>query len=179
MTAIGRRDFSGPIRQALSDAVIQPGRSVHDYGCGLGGDMDRLRRAGYEVTGWDPHHLPQGEKRIADVVNLGFVLNVIEIPEERISTATYAFQFANLVLIIGVRPVITAKSKIPHGDGFYIDNKGTFQKAFSDAELKEFVERNLRQQCHIASRGIGYVFKDARVEAEYLATRRDRRSSSG
>jgi hypothetical protein len=41
-----------------------------------------LQALGYQAEGWDPVHRPEVGKRDADVVNLGYVVNVIEDPGE-------------------------------------------------------------------------------------------------
>ena len=77
-TAISRTDYSRPIRLALLDGVIGSDATVLDYGCGLGDDVRHLRLHGTESWGWDPVHLPNGNRSPAEVVNLGYVVNVIE-----------------------------------------------------------------------------------------------------
>ncbi|MFJ2937298.1 methyltransferase domain-containing protein [Streptomyces sp. NPDC087219] len=79
-TAIGRVGLSLPARRALGDLRLEPGRKVLDYGCGRGGDVRVLQQLGLDVTGWDPVHFPEGLLRLADVVLLTYVLNVIEAP---------------------------------------------------------------------------------------------------
>ena len=86
-TAIVRRDLSQPMQLLMRFGVVAPGRSVFDYGCGQGADVDALASQGFDAFGWDPHHAPSGPRRPADVVNLGFVINVIEDPRERIETS--------------------------------------------------------------------------------------------
>ncbi len=82
-TAINRIDLSRPVRLALEDGVISDQTSVFDYGCGKGGDLRRLQERGISCSGWDPAHYPQGEKTKSDIVNVGYVINVIEDPAER------------------------------------------------------------------------------------------------
>src|SRR4051812_11132256 len=82
-TAIARPDLSKPIALAIADGVVTTSCSLFDYGCGRGHDVTRLRALGYEADGWDPGHRPAAEIRPADVVNLGYVVNVIEDPAER------------------------------------------------------------------------------------------------
>lgn len=169
-TAITRLALSAPAQQATLDRVLRPERSVLDYGCGLGGDVDRLRRAGYRAWGWDPNHLPDGKREPADIVLLAFVLNVIDIIEERDSALINAFLLADLALVIGVRTTIRAKSKESYLDGYYIEQKSTFQKQFSDQQLVRYIDDVLGISCHIAGPGIAYVFKDRCAEREYLAS---------
>ena len=53
-------------------------RTIFDYGCGKGDDIRILRHNGLDASGWDPHFTPDIPKEPADIVNLGFVINVIE-----------------------------------------------------------------------------------------------------
>src|SRR5262249_39313825 len=93
-TAIRRYRCSRPIALALADGLIGRATAVFDYGCGLGGDLRYLKGRGVRASGWDPHHLPKAKLRAADVVNLGYVLNVIEEPKERTTTLHRAFELA-------------------------------------------------------------------------------------
>src|SRR5262249_10130944 len=93
-TAIFRRDLSQPMALMLRLSMIDRNTTVFDYGCGQGDDVIALRANGYACFGWDPHHAPDGARRQADVVNLGFVLNVIEDAHERIETLRDAWSFA-------------------------------------------------------------------------------------
>jgi len=78
-----RVNFSRPIQIALSLGLISSGCSVFDYGCGKGDDLRGLNSSGITCSGWDPIYRPEGEKKEADVVNLGYVINVIEDIKER------------------------------------------------------------------------------------------------
>ena len=64
----------------------EDGVSVFDYGCGRGDDIRLLRNLGHDATGWDPAHAPTNDKSPAQLVNLGYVINVIEEPTERVET---------------------------------------------------------------------------------------------
>ena len=98
-TAIPRTDYSRPIRLALIDGVIGPGATVLDYGCGLGDDVRHLRPHGTECWGCDPVHLPNGSRSPAQVVNLGYVVNVIEDVDERAECLACAWACAERVLM--------------------------------------------------------------------------------
>jgi hypothetical protein len=74
----------------LRMGMLTESGSVFDYGCGQGDDVATLQANGYEAFGWDPHFKQNGERREADLVNLGFVLNVIESVPERVETAAPA-----------------------------------------------------------------------------------------
>lgn len=79
-TAIVRFRHSKPVLLALSHSIIESSTSVFDYGCGRGEDIKYLRSQGIQASGWDPHYQPYTSPATADVVNLGYVLNVIEDP---------------------------------------------------------------------------------------------------
>ena len=70
------------------------GQTVFDYGCGRGDDLRHLRQLGYEADGWDPAHRPNTERRPADIVNLGYVVNVIENQSERATALRSAWELA-------------------------------------------------------------------------------------
>ena len=63
-------------------------------------DIEALVSLGYSATGWDPAFHPSGAKVESDVVNLGYVLNVIERPQERVHVLHDAFQLAQRLLIV-------------------------------------------------------------------------------
>lgn len=83
-TALVRRELSKPVKTLLELGQLRRGESFFDYGCGHGTDVDAIGKLGYDASGWDPVHAPDAPKQSADVVNLGFVLNVIEDPAERV-----------------------------------------------------------------------------------------------
>ena len=72
--------------------------SVLDYGCGKGDDVRELEAHGIDVTGWDPVHRPNEEYSNRDIVNLGFVLNVIEDRQERTETLINAWKHADKII---------------------------------------------------------------------------------
>lgn len=85
-TAIRRGDFSRPVKCLLRDGLIGRETTFFDYGCGRGEDMELLTKEGIRCFGWDPAYRPDASQMEADVVNLGYVINVIENPEERAAT---------------------------------------------------------------------------------------------
>ncbi len=85
-TAIKRYDLSKPVKQLLERGLLKKGDTFFDFGCGHGMDIEALQNLGYLASGWDPAFRPNAPKLRAGVVNLGFVLNVIEEPSERIAT---------------------------------------------------------------------------------------------
>ncbi len=58
---------------------------------------------GFESAGWDPVHRPHETLRAAPVVNLGYVVNVIENPAERREVLRSAWSLADQVLIVSAR----------------------------------------------------------------------------
>ncbi|GLH95614.1 DNA phosphorothioation-associated putative methyltransferase [Phytohabitans aurantiacus] len=177
-TAIARPDLSKPIARALADGVITTNSSLFDYGCGRGLDVVRLRALGYEADGWDPSHRPAAQIRPADVINLGYVVNVIENPAERAHTLRTAWQLARKVLIVAARPDWEARTVAGkrHGDGI-LTTRGTFQKFFTQEELQAWIKNELHTECIAAAPGIFYVFRDEIYAQSLLASRTRRRSA--
>src|SRR4051812_30539823 len=93
-TALSRTALSRPIRCALEDGVINTTTTVLDYGCGRGSDVSRLKELGISCLGWDPEHAADVALTPADVVNLGYVANVIESQSERREALVRAWSFA-------------------------------------------------------------------------------------
>jgi hypothetical protein len=101
-TAIVRRDLSQPMQLMMRFGIVVPGRSVFDYGCWQGEDVEMLSGRGFDAFGWDPHHPPGGSRKAADVLSLGFVVNVIEDARERTQTLRAAWGFARKALCVAV-----------------------------------------------------------------------------
>lgn len=177
-TAISRTDYSRPIRAALVDGVIGPDATVLDYGCGLGDDLRHLRLHGTESWGWDPVHLPDGSRAPAQVVNLGYVVNVIEDADERAKCLARAWACAERVLIVSARLASQARDFTPVGrfaDGF-VTSVPTFQKLYHQNELKRWIEAQLGEPAIAGGPGVFYVFREPADRMGYLASR-FRRSS--
>ncbi|MBW4580231.1 MAG: hypothetical protein KME42_11750 [Tildeniella nuda ZEHNDER 1965/U140] len=81
--ALVRIALSKPVRSALEAGLFTAGTTFFDYGCGHGGDVQRMAEQVFEGAGWDPHYQPDTLHVAADVVNLGYAINVIENPAER------------------------------------------------------------------------------------------------
>ncbi|MEI6874271.1 MAG: DNA phosphorothioation-associated putative methyltransferase [Spirochaetota bacterium] len=145
-TAISRSALSKPVQALLSAGILTKERSFFDYGCGRGDDITALSSAGYQASGWDPVHRPAEAKREADVVNLGFVINVIENPSERIKVLHDAFTLAHSTLCVSalVENMQTAVNLKPFKDG-YLTSRNTFQKYFNQGELAQLLEDALQK----------------------------------
>jgi DNA phosphorothioation-associated putative methyltransferase len=172
LTAMGRSALSRPVALALSNGLLHPTATFFDYGCGRGGDLQRLSTLGYAVAGWDPAHHPQGERRAADVVNLGYVVNVIENATERADALRAAWSLARQVLVVSARPDWEGRDVPgrPYGDGI-LTGKGTFQKFFAQDELRSWIDNILGTRSIAAAPGIFYVFRDDVQAQSFLAAR--------
>jgi len=172
-TAISRIAVSRPIRQALEDHLLSEDTSFLDYGCGRGGDVERLDRLGLDARGWDPVHRPNGERRASDVVNLGYVVNVIEDVNERAATLTRAWALAGRLLVVAARLKEERKrcARIEETRDGVVTSIGTFQKFFSQSEFTAWVSATLDTPCVAAAPGVAYVFKDPTLRERFLLRR--------
>lgn len=176
---MSRTTLSRPVQRAVADGVLTSNRSFFDYGCGRGGDVNRLVEDGFRASGWDPLHRPNASKEDADVVNLGYVVNVIEDPTERTLALKTAWELANAVLVIAARPDWEAPQVrgMQRGDGI-ITSTGTFQKFFEQEELKVWIQGCLGVEPIAAAPGIFYVFRN-QSEAAGIRARRFRNRVPG
>ena len=174
-TAISRRDLSQPVQMLVSHRIVTETTTVLDYGCGQGDDVAALAAGGFPAFGWDPHYAPDGPRLPADVVNLGFVLNVIEDRHERAETLVAAYSFARRALSIAVMPIgkYTFDGLKPYGDG-YVTARGTFQKYFAQQELRNFIAQSLGEAPVAFAPGIFVIFRDKELEQEVLLKRQSR-----
>ncbi|WP_158537304.1 DNA phosphorothioation-associated putative methyltransferase [Humitalea rosea] len=174
-TAIARRDLSQPVQLLVNHRILTEIDTVLDYGCGQGDDVAALAANGFQAHGWDPHYAPDGLRRPADVVNLGFVLNVIEDRHERAETLTAAYRFARRALCVAVMPIgkYSFGALRPHGDG-YLTARETFQKYFAQQELRDFIAETVGEAPVAFAPGIFVVFRDKDLEQEVLFRRQIR-----
>ncbi len=178
-TAIHRTELSRPVKSAFRDGLIDSTQSVFDFGCGLGADVELLSARGILCEGWDPVFRPHREKKPADVVNLGYVVNVIESREERTQVLRQAWQLCHRLLIVSAQVLLAGRgeAQVEFGDGI-LTKRGTFQKYYEQGELRAYKGDVLGQQAYPAGLGIFYVFKDASLAQEYLAKRYRRRAAT-
>jgi DNA phosphorothioation-associated putative methyltransferase len=178
-TALERKDLSRPVRQALRDGVLRSDHTVFDYGCGRGGDVRRLRRLGHKVSGWDPVHAPRGAPVASNVVNLGYVVNVIEDPVERTETLLKAWELAADVLVVSAR-LTHDQRRCQETEGYedgVVTGMGTFQKFFTQSELSAWIAETLGTPGVPAAPGIIYVFREEAEKERFLVRRYGRRLS--
>ena len=167
---MSRTFFSRPVQQLMADGLLGDGTTFFDYGCGRGGDVRRLRELGHPANGWDPAHASNEPKSHAQVVNLGYVVNVIEDVQERREALQSAWRLADDVLVVAARldwEVNGSRGKA-FGDG-WITSSGSFQKFFSQGELRSWIDTTLGQQSVAAAPGIFYVFRSEAAEQRLLA----------
>ena len=138
-----------------------------------------LTALGHMASGWDPLHLPDGERRHSSVVNLGYVVNVIEDPRERCETLKQAWSLAERVLIVSAR--LAPDSRALRSGSAFSDglrtSRGTFQRFFEQQELRDWIEHTLQINAVPAAPGIFYVFRDDQVRSDFIAARFRRRRS--
>ncbi len=177
-TALNRTGLSRPIRLTLENELIDAETSVFDYGCGRGDDLRALHRRGVRCWGWDPTYSPDTERRQADVVNLGYVINVIENPEERATALRNAWALTQKLLVVAAR--LSLESPRPsqrYQDGF-LTQLGTFQKYYEQQELREWIDSILDVSSVAVAPGIFYVFRDPDSRQSFVAARYRRSSAA-
>ncbi|MDR6766484.1 DNA phosphorothioation-associated putative methyltransferase [Acidovorax delafieldii] len=173
LTALTRAGLSAPIQLLIRHGLLTPSTPIFDYGCGKGDDLASLQADGYTAAGWDPYYAPDLARFEAHVVNIGFVLNVIEDPAERVQALSSAFQLATGVLAVAIM-LPGGQIGHPWGDGI-MTSRGTFQKYFTQSELKDFLEEALHQEAFLVGPGVAFVFADKTLEQSFLAQRLRRR----
>lgn len=172
--AIVRNDLSRPVKLALEAKLLSEKVSFFDYGCGHGGDVNRLASQGIETAGWDPHYFPDNTLKSADIVNVGYVINVIENLAERRQALINAWNLTQKVLIVSAQVLVSDASKnwVAYGDGV-VTSRNTFQKYFEQEELKLYIDQVLGVDSIPSGLGIYFVFRDP-IEAEKFRSSRFR-----
>lgn len=174
-TAIKRYDLSKPVKQLLERGLLKQNDTFFDFGCGHGMDIEALHHLGYQASGWDPAFRPTAPKTPAGVVNLGYVLNVIEEPEERIATLREAYSLAERVLLVStmVSGQETDAHSRPYRDGF-LTKANTFQKFYAPGELESLIEQALDVEASTLGLGLCVIFRSD-DDAELFEANRNRR----
>jgi len=159
--ALMRNELSRPVKTALDLGIFQEGMSFFDYGCGYGGDFERISQRGFVSHGWDPHYRPDEPLHKADIVNLGYIINVIESLGERREALINAWHLTKQVLIVAAQVLIDDERRgvVAFGDGI-ITNRNTFQKYYEQEELKIYIDQVLKVDSIPISLGIYLIFKD-------------------
>ena len=165
--------MSSPVRLLYEGALASEDNSFLDYGCGRGDDVKFLSELGIPAKGWDPYfanHLETLES--SDIVNLGFVVNVIEDSEERVEVLKSAYKLTKKCLSVAVMlPAQNdASHVIPYRDGHVTSTK-TFQKYYEQNEIAALLKTTLSNSPIAAAPGIFFIFKDEKAEQDYLLKR--------
>ncbi len=169
--AIARNDLSKPVRLALEANLFNPNTTFFDYGCGLGGDVKRVASRGYISNGWDPYYRPEIIPATADIVNIGYIINVIESQAERREALIKAWAIARQVLIVAAQVLVAqGNSQIAYGDGV-VTSRNTFQKYYDQTELKTYIDQVLEVDAIPVSLGVYFVFRDESQAERFRASR--------
>jgi len=177
-TAIRRPSLSRPIKCLLRDGLLDSSKTLFDYGCGHGLDLKLLADMDIPANGWDPVFRPNVEKQRADVVNIGYVINVIEDPCERSVALRSAWDLCVQLLVVAaqVEFAAPAKEQAVFSDGV-VTSRGTFQKYYKQHELRSYLESELGSDAIPAAPGVFYVFREEGAKQQFIATRYHRRIS--
>lgn len=133
---------------------------------------------GYQASGWDPVHRPNTRRIRSAVVNLGYVVNVIEDVSERCEALRAAWALADYALIVSARLSVDGRAlqeRSSFSDGC-VTSRGTFQKFYEQHELRDWIDRTLKASAVPVAPGIFYVFRDEQVRSSFIAARYRRRS---
>jgi DNA phosphorothioation-associated putative methyltransferase len=169
--AMTRIELSRPVRLAIESGIITPATTIFDYGCGMGGDVTRLQSAGYICAGWDPYYFPDVELKSADIVNLSYIINVIEDPAERDRALLQAWELTGKVLIVAAQILVNElRGVLAFSDGI-LTKRNTFQKYYQQAELKAYIDRLLTVDAIPIGLGIFLVFRDDSQAESFRAAR--------
>lgn len=171
LTALTRYGFSAPVQSLARYGLLDGSHTIFDYGCGRGDDVRGLVENGITAAGWDPYFAPVNKISSADIVNLGFVVNVIEDFDERLDALTRAWSLAERLLVVSV---MLANQNEVAGQRFrdgVLTSRGTFQKYYTQAEIKTFLEHLLDEDPIPVAPGVLYVFRDKDLEQRFLVDR--------
>ena len=175
LTALQRYSPSAPIQTLARFGFLDGSKSVFDYGCGRGDDLRGLEENGVPASGWDPHYAPEQARQSAAIVNLGFVINVIEDLDERIEALRGAYALTEELCVISA--MLANQEAVrgrPYGDGV-ITSRNTFQKYYSQGELGHFIAEVLDEEPLPVAPGIYFVFRDKQAEQRFRVGRQSNR----
>lgn len=171
--AIVRKQISKPVRLAIEANLFTEGTTFFDYGCGYGEDIKYIAKKGYLSAGWDPYYLPKTTCIVANIVNFGYVINVIECLAERREALIKSWKLTKQVLIVSALVLIDdskTEGKLAYGDGIITARK-TFQKYYEQGELKSYIDQVLNVDSIPIDLGIFFVFRDEAEAQNFRVSR--------
>lgn len=170
--AIVRNDLSRPVRLALEAGLFTPDTTFFDYGCGHGGDVKRIAQQGFTSMGWDSYYCPNNPQISADIVNVGYVINVIEDTGERREALLKAWELTRKVLLVAAQVTLadTNKGTVAYGDGV-VTTRNTFQKYYEQEELKIYIDQVLGVDAVPVALGVYFIFRDEAQAQLFRASR--------
>jgi DNA phosphorothioation-associated putative methyltransferase len=171
LTALSRSNLSAPMQCLARHGYLDGALSVFDYGCGKGDDIRNLTANAIPVSGWDPHYAADQLKQPADIVNLGFVINVIENYQERLEALRGAYHLTKQVLVVSAMLINQNAFRGQVFNDGVITQRNTFQKYYTQTELKEFLSEALETDAIPVAPGIFFIFKDTDAEQRFLLNR--------
>ncbi|WP_295385028.1 DNA phosphorothioation-associated putative methyltransferase [uncultured Thiodictyon sp.] len=183
LTALVRHGFSAPVqalaRHGLLETPSDGGPVLFDYGCGRGDDVRGLTELGIAAAGWDPFYAPDNPIQPASIVNLGFVINVIEDPEERLEALTRAWSLTQTLLVVSVMLTSQTSARGTDFNDGVLTQRQTFQRYFTQTEFRAYLAEALEEEPIAVAPGVLYVFRDKEAEQRFLAGRcRSRRQTA-
>ena len=106
------------------------------------------------------------------MVNLGYVINVIEDLDERRQALINAWELTRKVLIVSAQVLINDRGsgQLAYGDGI-VTRRNTFQKYYEREELKNYIDEVLNADAVPVALGIYFVFRDEQERESFRALR--------
>ena len=178
-TAMTRYAMSRPMDMVIAAGLVDERTEIFDYGCGLGSDVRLLQEREIAATGWDPVHRPDVPKQAADIVNLGYVVNVIEDPEERADVLRDAWGLAREILVVSARLTndLGSAEFATYSDGC-LTKSNTFQKFYEQHELRDWIDTVLGEASIAVAPGVFFVFCEDERRQAFAAARYRRRTGA-
>lgn len=171
-TAMRRQRLSAPLQAIQKYGYLNGEYSLFDYGCGRGDDLEQLKEMEVTARGWDPHYRAAEKRQPADIVNLGFVINVIEDRSERDDAVRAAYKLATKFVVISAligNPEYSGEVQEVR-DGV-ITSIGTFQKYYLPDELENYIRGLLNAPVASISQGVVLAFKSEEEADRFRAQR--------
>ncbi|WP_052055503.1 DNA phosphorothioation-associated putative methyltransferase [Myxosarcina sp. GI1] len=177
--ALRRNELSRPVRIALEAELFSETTTFFDYGCGFGEDVRQIEALGYVSSGWDPYYCLNTPLSSADIINLGYIINVIEDIAERRTALIEAWKLTKKVLIVSAQILVDDRRRglVAYSDGI-ITNRNTFQKYYEQEELKLYIDGVLEVDSIPVGLGVYLVFRDAAQAESFRASRFNSRVST-